>query len=173
MRTLGVDPAISSPTGIALVEDGALVDWLALLVNHADDLDRRIAGLAKAVAVQAQGARVDVVAVEQPYVPTWERGAKLNRKASDAMELTKLTQAIAVEVARVLPEARIVMVDPAEGFRALTGSAKGDKSGHVRMANARRGRCAAFTENDHHAADAFGVALAGEARARFGEVIVP
>lgn len=165
MLTLGIDPALTA-TGLCLVRDGEPLEWLTLRTNAKDDLDRRIAGLAKQVAAQLAGHRPEVCAIEEPYVATWERGAKGMGQAADAMNLARLATALAVEATKA--GALVVMIPPQEGFRALTGSPKGDKAGHVRMANARRGRLARLEEGDHHLADAFGVALAGEARARHG-----
>lgn len=167
MKILGVDPAVKSPTGLCLVEDGAPVDWLELRTNPKDDLDRRIAGLAKAVGVQIAGCGAEVVAIEQPYVPTWLRGKELAAKAKDAMDLGKLVTAITAEAGRL--GAQVILVDPADGFRALTGSAKGDKRVHVVFANLRRGRMPKLKDNEHHIADSFGIALAGEARVKHEE----
>ena len=166
MLTLGIDPALSA-TGLCLVRDGEPLEWLTLRTRAKDELDRRIAGLAKQVAAQLAGHRPEVVAIEEPYVATWERGSTGMAKAADAMDLARLVTALVVEATRA--GALVVMIPPPEGFRALTGSPKGDKSCHVRMANARRGRLARLEESEHHLADAYGVALAGEARARFGE----
>lgn len=164
MKTLGVDPAVSSPTGIALVENGVCLDWLELRSNPKDDHERRIADMATAVGVQIEGSGASVVAIESQYIPTQERGKVLAAKAKDALELAELVRQISMEAARLGVE--VVMVTPAEGFKALTGSGKGDKATHVRFANSRRGRLPKLEDGEDHMADAFGVALHGESVVR-------
>jgi len=60
-------------------------------------------------------------------------------------------------------------VTPSEGFRALTGSGKGDKDMHVKFANLRRGRLPKLKDGEDHCADAFGIALHGERVAQLME----
>jgi len=163
MTTLGVDQSLKA-TGLCILRDGEPVEWLTLRSNPRDDLDRRIAGIAKQVGVQIVGCQADVVAIEEPYIATWERGAKGMAQAADAMDLSKLTQAIAIEAARA--GAQVVMVAPSDGFRALTGSGKGDKAMHVKWANMRRGRLPKLKDGEDHCADAFGIALHGERAAQ-------
>ena len=166
-RILGCDQALNA-TGLCLLVGDKPQTFLTLRTRATDDADRRMDNIAVQVAQQVTGHGVELLVLEEPYIPTWVRGRKLAAMAREALVLRELGGKI--EVAARLAGAQVMWVSPPDGFKALTGSRRGAKAGHVRMAQAYlRSYGLVLEDGEDHIADALGLALAGSSRARFGE----
>lgn len=171
---LALDPGLQT-TGLVVLRDGLPVYRESISTRPQRGLTKREQAEAREVRVRQIAEQVGhainchkpaIVGIEEPYHQSWARGAEANRKAADTRTLWQLVAAFREAAGRAGCE--VVMVAPAEGFRALTGSTSGDKKRHVWFANQRlrQAGMGELKDSEDHVADALGVGLAAEQRAK-------
>ena len=163
LTILGLDPGLS--LGWALLRGDNLLGYGTFRADRNLPRDRREQQYGQLAALAGRlldEKRPGLVAIEEPYTPTWARGKELNRRAREALQLSKLVILLVAEAARRGLET--VMVKPEDGFRALTGSPRNDKRLRRKMVKGRFA-CAGPDPPNEHETSAVGVALRAQAEA--------
>lgn len=174
MIVLALDPGLKT-TGLCVLDDGLPTYRESIHTRPQRGLTKREQAEAREVRVRQIAEQVahainchkpDLIGIEEPYHATWLRGKRANATAGDVRTLWQLVGEFREAAGRAGCE--VVMVAPEDGFRALTGSPKGDKRTHVFFANQllRRAGMGELKDSEDHVADAMGVGLAAEQRAK-------
>jgi hypothetical protein len=185
--TLGLD--IGKHVGWFLLQDEKPVAWGTISSSHPDPVKRRaelvrlFAGdddsdqpmtrplsALDLIGTELGDRGKSFVAIESPRVDfgAHKRGnpAEIMRKSLDTLDLWRLAMRFANMAGR-FADADLLLIEPEEGHRALTGSPKGDKAMCVKWANMRLVGTPGWeplkVTPGNHLADAFGLALAGYA----------